>query len=169
MNIKKRGIAGRWKRATGRRDLLNMSSCSTVQGQTRVISYTNFVELESWHPILHAKFQDYRTIGPDKVTVGDGKVSLAQVLRPIATYLKVVRRKSEPVPNLVPVWRESTRGDILCLGRGVRGISPEKNFDLWLPLCAFSMHLLCVLGQNFSRLGLIWNRQYLHIHNGTLA
>ena len=31
------------------------------QGQPRVIIYTNFVELES--PMLHAKFQDYRTSG----------------------------------------------------------------------------------------------------------
>ena len=29
MNIKKKGIAGRWKRATGCCALLNMSSCST--------------------------------------------------------------------------------------------------------------------------------------------
>ena len=32
---------------------------------------------------------------------------------------------------------ESTRGGIPPLVRGVRGISPEKMFDLWLPLCAF--------------------------------
>ena len=32
---------------------------------------------------------------------------------------------------------ESTRGGIPPLVRGVRGISPEKIFDLWLPLCAF--------------------------------
>ena len=30
MNIKKKGIAWRWKRAIGRRALLNMSSCSTA-------------------------------------------------------------------------------------------------------------------------------------------
>ena len=30
MNIKKKAKAGRWKRATGRCALLNMSSCSTV-------------------------------------------------------------------------------------------------------------------------------------------
>ena len=32
---------------------------------------------------------------------------------------------------------------------GVRGISPKKIFDLWLPLCAFLMHF----GSVFSRLG----------------
>ena len=89
--------------------------------------------------------------------------------RPVATYLKVVRRKSERVPNLVSVGWESTKGDIPSLGSGVRGTSPEQNFDLWLPLCALSMHFLCVLGQNFSSLGLIWNRWYLHIYNGTLT
>ena len=31
------------------------------QGQSRVIIYINFVELES--PMLHAKFQDHRTSG----------------------------------------------------------------------------------------------------------
>ena len=49
---------------------------------------------------------------------------------------------------------ESTRGGMPPLLRGVRGISPEKIFDLWLPLCAFLMHF----GSVFSRLGLIWNR-----------
>ena len=38
---------------------------------------------------------------------------------------------------------ESTRGGIPPLVRGVRGISPEKFFDLWLPLCAFLMHFGC--------------------------
>ena len=38
------------------------------------------------------------------------------------------------------VWGESTRGGNTSLVRGVRGISPEKIFDLWLPLCAFLMH-----------------------------
>ena len=31
------------------------------------------------------------------------------------------------------------------LVRGVRGISPEKIFNLWLPLYAFLMHFGCVL------------------------
>ena len=29
--------------------------------------------------------------------------------------------------------------------KGVRGISPEKFFNLWLPLCAFLMHFGFVL------------------------
>ena len=49
---------------------------------------------------------------------------------------------------------ENTRGGMPPLLRGVRGISPEKIFDLWLPLCAFLMHF----GSVFSCLGLIWNR-----------
>ena len=45
--------------------------------------------------------------------------------------------------------------------KGVRGISPEKIFDLRLPLCAFLMHF----GSVFSRLGLICNRRHWDIHN----
>ena len=38
MNIKKKGIEGRWKRATGRCTLLNMSSCycSTDSSMTKI-------------------------------------------------------------------------------------------------------------------------------------
>ena len=43
--------------------------------------------------------------------------------------------------------------------KGGSGISPEKFFDLWLPICAFLMHF----GSVFSRLGLIWNRWHWHI------
>ena len=50
---------------------------------------------------------------------------------------------------------ESTRGGNPPLVMGAWGISPEKFFDLWLPLFAFLMHFGCVLGQNFSRLGLL--------------
>ena len=64
-----------------------------------------------------------------------------------------------------PVEVESTRGGIATLVRGFGGISPEKCFDIWLPLFAF----LCILGQNFSILGLIWNRRHLHIRNGPLT
>ena len=42
---------------------------------------------------------------------------------------------------------ESTRGGKAPLVSGVRGISPEKIFDLRLPLCAFLMHFGCILGQ----------------------
>ena len=56
---------------------------------------------------------------------------------------------------------ESTRGGIPPLVRGVRGISPDKIFDLWLPICAFLMHF----GSVFSRLGLICYRRHWHIHN----
>ena len=56
---------------------------------------------------------------------------------------------------------ESTRGGIFLLVMGVRGISPEKIFDLWFPLCTFLMHF----GSVFSRFGLIWNRGHWHIHN----
>ena len=35
---------------------------------------------------------------------------------------------------------ESTRWCSPLLVRGVRGISPENFFDLWLPLCAILMH-----------------------------
>ena len=64
---------------------------------------------------------------------------------------------------------ESTRVGILPFIRGNWGFSPEKIFDLWLPLCPFLMHFGWVLSQNFSRLGLIWNKRHLHIHNGTLT
>ena len=60
-------------------------------------------------------------------------------------------------------------GGIAPLLRRVRGISPEKIFDIWLPLFAFLMHFGCILGLNFSSLGLIWHRRHLHIHNGTLT
>ena len=40
---------------------------------------------------------------------------------------------------------ESTRGDNPPFVSGVRGISPEIFFNLWLPLCAFLMHFACVL------------------------
>ena len=63
--------------------------------------------------------------------------------RPVATLLKVVRRKSERVPPARV--GESTRGGIPPLVRGVRGTSPKKIFNLWLPLCAFLMHFGCVL------------------------
>ena len=39
----------------------------------------------------------------------------------------------------VPVEGESTRGGIATLVRGFGGISPEKIFDIWLPLFAFLM------------------------------
>ena len=45
--------------------------------------------------------------------------------------------------------------------KGGWGMSPEKIFDLWLPICAFLMNF----GSVFSGLGLIWNRRHLHIHN----
>ena len=35
---------------------------------------------------------------------------------------------------------ESTSGGVAPLIRGVRGSSPEKIFDKWLPLFAFLMH-----------------------------
>ena len=41
-------------------DLISPSR-KIVQGQARVIIYINLVELES--PMLHAKFQDHRTLG----------------------------------------------------------------------------------------------------------
>ena len=50
------------------------------------------------------------------------------------------------------------------LVRWVRGICPEKMFDLWLPLCTFLMHFGCVFCHNSSRLWLILNRQHLFIH-----
>ena len=53
----------------------------------------------------------------------------------------MVRRKSERVPK-ARAWGsvgESTRGGIPPLVSGARGISPEKIFDLRLPLCAFLM------------------------------
>ena len=37
----------------------------------------------------------------------------------------------------VPVEGESTRGVIATLVRGLGGITPEKIFDIWLPLFAF--------------------------------
>ena len=39
------------------------------------------------------------------------------------------------------------------LVRGGRAISPEKIFDLWLPLCAFVMHFGCVLAGISAVLG----------------
>ena len=39
---------------------------------------------------------------------------------------------------------EHERGYSPCC-KGVRGISPEKIFNLWLPLCAFLMDFGCVL------------------------
>ena len=41
--------------------LPNLTCRKIGQGQTRVIIYIKFVELES--PMLHAKFQDHRTNG----------------------------------------------------------------------------------------------------------
>ena len=57
--------------------------------------------------------------------------------RPVATFLKVVGRKSERMggehkSKVSPHTHSVSR-------KGVRGISPEKIFDLWLPLCAFKM------------------------------
>ena len=40
----------------------------------------------------------------------------------------------------VPVEGESTREGIATLVRGFGGVSPEKIFDIWLPLFAFLMH-----------------------------
>ena len=37
----------------------------------------------------------------------------------------------------VPVEGESTRGGIATLVRGFGEISPDKSFDIWLPLFAF--------------------------------
>ena len=48
---------------------------------------------------------------------------------------------------------ESTRGGMPPLVRGVWGISPEKFFNLWLPLCAFLMHFGCVLAGISAVLG----------------
>ena len=39
----------------------NLTCRKIGQGQSRVIIYTNFVELDS--PMLHAKFQDNRSLG----------------------------------------------------------------------------------------------------------
>ena len=55
--------------------------------------------------------------------------------RPVATFLKVVGRKSERMGG---EHKRKVSTHTHCVSRkGVRGISPEKIFDLWLPLCAF--------------------------------
>ena len=70
----------------------------------------------------------------------DFSIFSTKVCELVATYLKLVRRESERVPKARRGWgRESTKGDMPPLVRGVRGISPEKYFDLWLPICAFWM------------------------------
>ena len=66
----------------------------------------------------------------------------------------------------VPVEGESTRAGIATLVRGFgEGVSLEKIFYILLPLFAFLMHF----GPEFRILVLIWNRQHLHIRNGTLT
>ena len=40
----------------------------------------------------------------------------------------------------VPLEGESMRGGIATLVREFGGISPEKTFDIWLPLFVFLLH-----------------------------
>ena len=76
--------------------------------------------------------------------------------RPVTTYLKVFRRKSERMPKA-------------RVGGGHEGLSPSRKGGVGGSpprfvlidgcLCAFLMRF----GQNFSRLRLIWNRRHLYI------
>ena len=72
-----------------------------------------------------------------------------QRLRPVATDLKVVRRKLERVPT-ARVGGEHERGVSPPSCKGGSGDLPRENFDIWLPLYAFLMHFGCVLGQFFQ-------------------
>ena len=49
------------------------------------------------------------------------------------------------------------------------GDLPREIFLYMVASVCILMHFGCFLGVNFSSLGLIWHRQYLHIHNGTLT
>ena len=49
--------------------------------------------------------------------------------------------------------RGITREGVSPLLRGVRGISPKKNFDIWLPLCAFLSISDAILARISAALG----------------
>ena len=61
----------------------------------------------------------------------------------------------------VPVEGDSTRGGLV---RGFGGSLRIFFIYGWL-----NLHFKCILGQNFSILGLIWNRRHLNIRNGPLT
>ena len=52
-------------------------------------------------------------------------------------WLQVIDTQEIAVTLRVPVEGGSTRGGIATLVREFGGISPEKMFDIWLPLFAF--------------------------------
>ena len=79
--------------------------------------------------------------------------------RPVATYLKVVQRKSERVPK-ARVGR--VREGVIPSCKGGSGDLPREIFKFMVAsMCVFNAFLMR-FGLNFSRLRLIWNRRHLH-------